>query len=52
MSLVPALGRQGQAVCEFKADLAYIVSFSQSYIMRPCLFKRKKNLKRFEVQKN
>jgi hypothetical protein len=52
LSLTPEFGRQRQAdLCEFKANLVYIVPGQQGYIVRCCLESKKKKEKRREGKK-
>lgn len=44
MPLMPVIGKQRQvSLCKFEASLVYINEFqdSQSYVVRPCLKKKK-----------
>jgi hypothetical protein len=52
MPLIPALGRQRQAISEFEASLVYRVSsrYSQGYTEKPCL-KKKNTHKKTQNQK-
>jgi hypothetical protein len=53
LSLTPEFGRQRQAdLCEFKANLVYIVPGQQGYIVRCCLESKKKKKKKEEKERN